>query len=101
MMFFLFLLLGKAYVNSMCLKDGFSVSVVEDSGGFLSVLTATHELGHRYDWGEEIWLNNKHTEEQVLIDGWVEIEFDERMDGLITVWMDGFIDVWVIGWMGE
>ncbi|XP_067654578.1 uncharacterized protein [Haliotis asinina] len=37
---------GFAYVGTMCAGDGSSVSIVEDHGGFQSVGTATHELGH-------------------------------------------------------
>ena len=38
---------GLAYVGTMCMTDGESVSVVEDHGGYQSESTATHELGHR------------------------------------------------------
>ncbi|CAL1542893.1 unnamed protein product [Lymnaea stagnalis] len=37
---------GLAYTSTMCRTDGKSVSVVEDLGGFQSVDTAAHELGH-------------------------------------------------------
>ncbi|CAL1535741.1 unnamed protein product [Lymnaea stagnalis] len=37
---------GRAYVAAMCRQDGFSASVVEDRGGFLSSLTLAHELAH-------------------------------------------------------
>ncbi|XP_046552752.1 uncharacterized protein LOC124262308 [Haliotis rubra] len=37
---------GFAYVATTCATDGSSVSIVEDHGGFQSVGTAAHELGH-------------------------------------------------------
>ncbi|XP_064648113.1 metalloprotease mig-17-like [Lineus longissimus] len=38
---------GMAYVNTMCdLKFGYSVSVMQELGGFAAVGAATHELGH-------------------------------------------------------
>ncbi|KAK3744250.1 hypothetical protein RRG08_020510 [Elysia crispata] len=37
---------GLAYTSTLCRTDGTSVSVVEDLGGFQSIDTATHELGH-------------------------------------------------------
>ncbi|XP_071100157.1 A disintegrin and metalloproteinase with thrombospondin motifs 5-like [Haliotis cracherodii] len=37
---------GFAYVATTCATDGSSVSVVEDQGGYQSVGTAAHELGH-------------------------------------------------------
>ncbi|ESO86914.1 hypothetical protein LOTGIDRAFT_235128 [Lottia gigantea] len=37
---------GLAYIGTMCQGDGRSVSIVEDHGGFQSVGTATHEIGH-------------------------------------------------------
>lgn len=40
---------GLAAVGTLCLKDGHSISVVEDHGGFQSESTAAHELGHRLD----------------------------------------------------
>ncbi|KAK6190983.1 hypothetical protein SNE40_002735 [Patella caerulea] len=37
---------GLASVGTLCKRDGTSVSVVEDRGGYQSIVTATHELGH-------------------------------------------------------
>lgn len=37
---------GLAYTSTLCRMDGKSVSVVEDHGGFQSIDTAAHELGH-------------------------------------------------------
>ncbi|RUS69450.1 hypothetical protein EGW08_022784, partial [Elysia chlorotica] len=37
---------GLAYTSTLCRTDGKSVSVVEDLGGYQSIDTATHELGH-------------------------------------------------------
>ncbi|GFS12265.1 A disintegrin and metalloproteinase with thrombospondin motifs 18, partial [Elysia marginata] len=37
---------GLAYTSTLCRTDGKSVSVVEDHGGFQSIDTASHELGH-------------------------------------------------------
>ncbi|XP_050408885.1 uncharacterized protein LOC126823880 [Patella vulgata] len=37
---------GLASVGTLCKTDGTSVSVVEDRGGYQSIVTATHELGH-------------------------------------------------------
>ncbi|XP_050411455.1 disintegrin and metalloproteinase domain-containing protein 7 isoform X2 [Patella vulgata] len=37
---------GLAYIGTMCQGEGRSVSIVEDHGGFQSVGTATHEIGH-------------------------------------------------------
>ncbi|XP_012942181.1 uncharacterized protein LOC101852348 [Aplysia californica] len=37
---------GLAYTSTLCRTDGYSVSVVEDLGGFQAVDTAAHELGH-------------------------------------------------------
>ena len=45
--FYYILISGFARVGAMCDLD--SASVVEDHGGFQSINTAAHELGHRYD----------------------------------------------------
>ncbi|PVD33653.1 hypothetical protein C0Q70_04911 [Pomacea canaliculata] len=37
---------GRAGVATMCRGGGWSSSVMEDRGGFQSILTAAHELGH-------------------------------------------------------
>lgn len=35
-----------AYIGTICQKDGYACSIVEEKGGFLNVGTAVHELGH-------------------------------------------------------
>jgi hypothetical protein len=37
---------GLAFIGTMCTGAGDSASVVEEHGGFQSVGTAAHELGH-------------------------------------------------------
>ncbi|XP_059148521.1 A disintegrin and metalloproteinase with thrombospondin motifs like isoform X3 [Physella acuta] len=39
-------IVGLAYTTTMCQKDGTSVSIIEDMGGYEAIHTATHELGH-------------------------------------------------------
>ncbi|XP_046552727.1 LOW QUALITY PROTEIN: uncharacterized protein LOC124262285 [Haliotis rubra] len=48
---------GLAFIGTMCQGEGRSVSVVEDHGGFQSVGTAAHELGHSLG-AEHDGLNN-------------------------------------------
>jgi hypothetical protein len=38
---------GLAFIGTLC-EPGDSVSIVEEQGGFQSIGTAAHELGHRY-----------------------------------------------------
>ncbi|XP_071099541.1 A disintegrin and metalloproteinase with thrombospondin motifs 6-like [Haliotis cracherodii] len=51
---------GLAFIGTMCQGEGRSVSVVEDHGGFQSVGTAAHELGHSLG-AEHDGLNNTCT----------------------------------------
>lgn len=44
--FFNFSFLGYAHVRTVCTKK--SASINEDLGGFGGIITATHELAHRY-----------------------------------------------------
>uniref|UniRef100_A0A2C9LF85 Peptidase M12B domain-containing protein n=1 Tax=Biomphalaria glabrata TaxID=6526 RepID=A0A2C9LF85_BIOGL len=39
-------ILGLAWLDTICLTDGYSSSVIEDYGYYSSYLTAAHELGH-------------------------------------------------------
>ena len=39
-------LLGLAWLETLCLKNGAASSIIEDLGGFQCVRTAAHELGH-------------------------------------------------------
>ena len=39
-------LLGLAWLDTLCLKNGVACSIIEDLGGFQCVKTAAHELGH-------------------------------------------------------
>ena len=44
---FYIVLLGLAFIGTLC-QYGDSVSIVEEQGGFQSVGTTAHEIGHRY-----------------------------------------------------
>lgn len=46
LMFLNFSFLGYAHVRTVCTKK--SASINEDLGGFGGIITATHELAHRY-----------------------------------------------------
>ena len=41
-----FFMIGLAFIGTMC-QPGDSVSIVEEQGGFQSVGTVSHEIGHR------------------------------------------------------
>lgn len=41
-----FSFLGLAFIGTLC-EPGDSVSLVEEQGGFQSIGTAAHEIGHR------------------------------------------------------
>ena len=44
---FLLFIIGLAYIGTMC-QYGNSISIIEEQGGFQSVGTVSHEIGHRY-----------------------------------------------------
>ncbi|KAH9488704.1 hypothetical protein Btru_059737 [Bulinus truncatus] len=60
---------GLAFTGTLCRTDGTSISVVEDLGGFQSIDTAAHELGHSLNARHDGDKNNCSSTDRYIMAG--------------------------------
>ncbi|ESO86915.1 hypothetical protein LOTGIDRAFT_166643 [Lottia gigantea] len=75
---------GLANIGKLCKTDGSSTSIVEDRGGFQSIVTASHELGHGMDGVHDGENNNCAAESRYIMSP--RSDFQEKPTNILNPW---------------